>query len=481
MAARDMLSDMRVLTLALALLALVGHAHAQPAPVPGAPAALSAQSAAEGAPRDYLAEVRANFTPENRAYASARVALGFIEPFYMVLVSAILLFTGLSARMRDLAHALGGRRYARVLAYLVLYSAVGFVLALPLLWYEGFALEHRYGLSNQSLGAWLGEQGKIVMFEVLFLGVIPILALAYRSVERHPRSWWLRLGAWSLPLITALVLIDPLVIEPAFNQFTPLADQHLKGRILALAERAGVPARKVYQVDRSAQTNKYNAYVSGFGPSQRVVLWDTTLRGMTEDEILFVTGHEIGHYRLLHIWKGIVVFSGTSLIVLLLTWLAATPLARRFGPRWGFGSLHDVASVPLLAALLDLSVFLIQPATMAFSRRIEHEADIFALELTHANDAGARAFIKLGSQNRSDPEPSRWVEFFEYSHPPLAERVRFAIEYCPWEQGRPGRLYREDRRRGAIQGPIRVTVRHAGPATEAASLMAGSRVPKRGA
>ena len=433
---------MRVLTLALALLASAGPVHAQPAPAPGTPAALSARPAPASAPRDYLAEVRANFTPENRAYASTRVTLGFIEPFYMVLVSAILLFTGLSARMRDVAHALGGRRYVRVLAYLVLYSALGFVLALPLLWYEGFALEHRYGLSNQSLGAWLGEQGKIVMFEVLFLGVIPVLDLAYRSLERHPRSWWLRLGAWSLPLITALVLIDPLVLEPAFNQFTPLADQHLKGRILALAERAGVPARKVYQVDKSAQTNKYNAYVSGFGPSQRVVLWDTTLRGMTEDEILFVTGHELGHYRLHHIWKGIAAFSATSLVVLFLTWLAATPLARRFGPRWGFGALHDLASVPLLAALLDVSVFLVQPATMAFSRRIEHEADIFALELTHANDAGARAFLKLGSQNRSDPEPSRFVEFFEYSHPPLAERVRFAIEYHPWEEGRPGRFYR---------------------------------------
>src|SRR5437867_10222967 len=128
-----MLADMRLLTLAIALLAFAGPAHAQAAPAPGTPAALSARPAPAGAPRDYLAEVRANFTPENRAYASVRVALGFIEPLYVVLVSALLLFTRLSARMRDLAHALGGRRYVRVLAYLVLYSALGFVLALPLL------------------------------------------------------------------------------------------------------------------------------------------------------------------------------------------------------------------------------------------------------------------------------------------------------------------------------------------------------------
>src|SRR5262249_58910888 len=126
---------------------------------------------------------------------------------------------------------------------------------------------------------------------------------------------------------------------------------------------------------------------------------------------------------------------------LFLVWLVAAPLARRCGPRCGFDALHDVASMPLLAGLLEVAVFVTQPADMAFSRRVEHEADVFALEITHTNDAGARSFIKLASQNRSNPEPSPLVEFFLYIHPPLIERQRFAVEYRPLEEGRPSLLF----------------------------------------
>src|SRR6185295_4278655 len=155
---------------------------------------------------------------------------------------------------------------------------------------------------------------------------------------------------------------------PMFNQFTPLKDRQLEARIVGLAERAGIPGRNVYQVDRSAQTLKYNAYVNGFGVSQRIVLWDTTLQGMNEDEILFVTGHEIGHYALRHIWKGIAFNWLGSLVLLWLTALLADRAVRRFGERWGFERLDDVASLPLLALLVSLLAFLAQPAVNGVSR-----------------------------------------------------------------------------------------------------------------
>ena len=428
---------MRRPTLALALwLAL--------APVAGPiaqAAAPAAGTAARGEHRDYIAEVRANFTPENRAYSSARTRLAFVEPFYEIAVVLLVLFTGIAARIRDLAHRVSPRRYVRALVYVAVYGAAAFVLTLPLDFYEGFVLEHRYGLSNQSAGAWLGDEIKLVLFQTFFLGVVPVVAWILRAIEHQPRRWWIRLTIFAAPFAAASYLVTPLVIEPAFNKFTPLSNLELRDKILALGARAGIPARKVLEANRSAQTNKINAYVSGFGPSQRIVLWDTTLKSMSEDEILFVMGHEMGHYKLHHIWKGIawiVLFSGVTFYLVA---MLAPPLARRFGPRWGFDALHDLAAVPLLLGLVTLVLFVLSPAINAVERGIEHDADVYAVEITRDNDAGARSFLKLGAQNRSNPEPSPIVKLFLFDHPPLIERIRFALEYRPWEQGRPNRLF----------------------------------------
>ncbi|MEK7329693.1 MAG: M48 family metallopeptidase, partial [Candidatus Eisenbacteria bacterium] len=403
----------------------------------------TADSAAAPAPppRDYLAEVRANFTPENRAYSGTRTVLAFVAPLYGLLVALLILFSGLAAKMRDVAHDLGRQLYIRVLMFLALYTIVDFVLGFPLTWYQGFALEHQYGLSTQSFGAWFAEQGKSAMVGIVFLGLVPVLWLAYRALGHWPRGWWLPMAVGTLPLIVAGALIQPLVIDPLYNRFTPLRDQHLKARILELAARAEIPGRNVYEVDKSTQTVKYNAYVNGFGASQRIVLWDTTLKGMQEDEILFVMGHEMGHYKLGHIWKGIGVFSLLSVLLFFLAARLTAWAVRRFGPRWGFSELADVASMPLLSATLSLLTLVAQPAFHGYARRVEQEADVFAVEVTRDNDAGARAFLKLGSQNRSDPEPPALVTFFQYTHPPLMGRIRFALEYRPWEEGKPNRYF----------------------------------------
>ena len=392
--------------------------------------------------RDYIAEVRAAFTAENRAYSGTRTVLAFFGPFYDLLIALVILFSGLSAALRNIAHGLGHRLYVRVLVFLALYTVADFVLGFPLACYRGYALEHQYGLSTQSLGAWFADQGKDAAVGVIVFGLVPILWLAYRAIQMWPRHWWLAVASGTLPLIVAGTLLQPLVIDPLYNTFTPLRDQQLKERILDLAARAEIPGRNVYEVNKSAQTRKYNAYVSGFGPSQRIVLWDTMLRGMDEDEILFVMGHEMGHYRLGHIWKGIAVFSVLSFFFFFLVWRLAAWAVERFGTHWGFTDLGDVASIPLLAAIVSLLAMLTQPTVNGFSRAIEHEADVFAAEVTRDNDAGARSFLKLGAQNKSNPEPSRFVKLFLYTHPPLIERVRFVLEYRPWEQGKANRYFR---------------------------------------
>ena len=392
--------------------------------------------------RDYIAEVRAGFTRENRAYSGTRTVLAFFGPFYDLLIALVILFSGLSAALRNIAHGLGQRLYVRVLVFLALYTVVDFVLGFPLACYRGYALEHQYGLSTQSLGAWFADQGKDAAVGVVVFGLVPILWLAYRAIQKWPRHWWLAIAGGTLPLIVAGTLLQPLVIDPLYNTFTPLRDQHLKERILDLAARAEIPGRNVYEVNKSAQTRKYNAYVSGFGPSQRIVLWDTMLQGMEEDEILFVMGHEMGHYKLGHIWKGIGVFSALSFFFFFLVSRLAGWAVALFGAHWGFEDLSDVASIPLLAAIMSVLALVTQPTVNGFSRAIEHEADVFAAEVTRDNDAGARSFLKLGAQNKSNPEPSRFVKLFLYTHPPLIERVRFVLEYRPWEEGKANRYFK---------------------------------------
>ncbi len=428
----------------IALLAYPASAAPVGAPAPAAAHDTLAISIQEvPLPRDVLAEARAGFTPENREYQRLRITFYLVSPLLGVLAGVLLLYTGLSQRFRDLALARAKRRWGRVLVFFTLYMLAMFVVLFPLTWLEGYALEKRFGFMTQTAGAWFLDQVKSLAFQVVAVGVVPVLALAWHAVESSPRRWWLWLAIGTLPVMLASVVLQPLVFDPLFNKFAPLRDIELRDRILALGARAHVPARNVYEVDMSARTTKVNAYVSGFGASQRIVLWDTTLRGLAHDEILFVMGHEMGHYVLQHVWKGVLLTSaGAFAAFWLVSWLVRAAL-RVFGERWRVHEAGDLAVMPLVFAMLSLVSWLGAPITNAVSRRIEHEADVYALELTHDNDAGARSFLAMARGNRSDPEPAGWVKLLLYTHPPLGERIRFALEYRPWEHGQPNRAFRE--------------------------------------
>ena len=392
--------------------------------------------------RDPLAQAYAGFSEENRQYQAMRVWLRLLGPLYGVLVGLLLLFTGMSARFRDIAHALGDRRYVRVLVYFMLYSLAVFVLCLPLAWYEEFALEHQYALSNQTWDSWLLDSVKGLVFSIVAVGVVPLLSLAWGTIEHSPRTYWRWLAIGTLPVALIATLLQPLVLDPIFNRFTPLADVSLKQDILALGSRAGIPSRNVYQVDMSTKTNKLNAYVNGFGASQRIVLWDTTLKQMKREEILFVMGHEMGHYVLRHIWKGLAWIGAGAFLGWWLTARLTDLMLRWFGARWGVTQVSDLAAMPVLALALTLVALAAQPAMNALSRQVEHESDIYGLEITRDNAAAAEAFLKLAEGNRSDPDPPAWVRILFYTHPPLGDRIRFAKSYHPWLEGRPNQLYR---------------------------------------
>ncbi len=350
----------------------------------------------------------------------------------------VILVSGLATRLRDVAERSVRWRFAQSMLFFVLLSLVTTVAELPIDVYRGFVVPHEFALTHQTFAAWLGDLAKGLGVDLAIGSVLAALVLL---AMRRVRHWWVVVWACSLPLVVAGVIATPLIIDPLFNDFRPLHDQVLKRDLIAEASRAGIDAARVYEVDKSKQTTTMNAYVTGLGPSKRIVLWDTLLAKLTHDEILAVMGHEMGHYVMHHIWKGIAFEAAVTLLGFALAqWLFERGLAR-WGSGWGTRERGDPASLPWLLLLASVLAFLFSPVYSSFSRHIEHQADQFALELTHLNEAAATSEVKFAEDSKVDPRPNRFIEFWRYSHPAAQRRIEFALEYRPWEQGKRNELW----------------------------------------
>jgi STE24 endopeptidase len=361
-----------------------------------------------------------------------------VEQILAVALPLLLLLTGLSSGLRNVASQLSrGRFYPTLAIYFVLLSLLLFVVELPLSYYVGFAREHAYGLSTQRLAKWAADQIKGLGVGVL-IGLV-VLWVPYWLLAKSPDRWWLWTGLLALPFYVLTLIVTPLWIAPLFNKFGPMKDKALEADVLAVARRAGVEGARVFEVNKSVDTNKVNAYVTGVGNSKRIVLWDTLLTKLSPTQTQFVVGHELGHYVLGHVWSSVLISSLLTLLGLFGAHRLAGFVLVRFGDRMGFHALSDIASLPLLMLLLTLFSLVITPAMLAYSRYHEREADRFGLELTHDNHAAATAFIRLQQQNLAIPRPGPLYKFFRSSHPPIGERVDFINGYQPWLHGQEGR------------------------------------------
>lgn len=412
-----------VLILVFALLSAF-PSHAQPAPSQ-APAAQASSAPVPVPPASEKAM---------RHYRTGNV-LWVISTLWGLLAPALLLFTGFSARMRDAARKAGRNWFFTIAAYGILFTLVMAVLSLPLDYYQGFVRPHAYGLSDQSAAKWWSDEIKGVI--VGCAGIALFLWIPYLLLRKSPRRWWLYSGLAAFPLLVLLLFITPIWIEPLFNQFGPMHDKALENRILTLADRAGIEGGRVYEVNKSVDTKTVNAYVSGFGGSKRIVLWDTTLAKLSPPEVLFVMGHEMGHYVLGHTWQLILLGTAVALFGAWVIHLTSGELIVRYRDRFGFSELADVASLPLMGLLFGLVGLVISPAALAFGRHVEHEADRFGLEITHDNHDCATAFVKLQQENLGNPRPGLLYKLWRADHPPLGERIDFCNEYRPWETGQP--------------------------------------------
>jgi STE24 endopeptidase len=374
-----------------------------------------------------------------RYYRTGNV-LWAIATVWGFLVPAVLLFSGFSARLRTLATRLGRYWYFALVIYFALFSLTVAALNLPLDYYAEFVLPHRYGLSSQALGKWLHDVW--VNFGIGLIAGALLLWIPYLLFKHASKHWWLYTWIASIPIMLCVALVEPIWIEPLFNHFGPMQDTALEGRILELAHRAGIEGANVYQVDKSVDTNELNAYVTGIGGSKLIVLWDTIIKHFTADELLMVMGHEMGHYVLGHVWRGLIFGSLTLLAGLWLIHLSIGWVLARFGARTGVTQLADIASLPLLMLMFGVFIFAFRPAVLAFSRDMEHEADRFGLEITHDNHACATAFTKFVQHDLAYPTPGLLYKIWRSSHPPLAERIEFCNSYHPWREGVSGRYQR---------------------------------------
>jgi STE24 endopeptidase len=383
-----------------------------------------------------------------RYYRSGNV-LWAIGMFWGFAVPLILLFTGFSAKMRDWSRKAGRKWIFTVVIYAILFSVVTWVLDLPLAYYSGFVRQHAYDLSNQTAAKWWSDAAKGLMVGSIMLALV--LWVPFLLIRKSPRRWWLWSGIAAIPFIVLLLLVSPVWIDPLFNQFGPMKDKELEQSILALAERAGIEGGRVYEVEKSVDTKAVNAYVTGFSDTKRIVLWDTIIAKLSRDELLFVMGHEMGHYVLKHVSQIILLASLMIIAGLYAVHRTAEALIRRYGSRWGFSELGDVAALPLIVLLFGLATFILTPALLMVTRHNEHESDRFGLEITRNNRAAATAFIKLQEENLAVPRPGLLFKIWRSGHPPIGERIDFANSYRPWETG--GELEYADRFRTPAGNP----------------------------
>jgi STE24 endopeptidase len=421
-------------TVALAVLTLVFALLLTPLSQAQAPDPVQAAAGATAASPSAPVPVPEPSEKALRYYRSDNV-LWAISTIWGLLVPLLLLFTGFSARMRDAARKVGRNWFFTVVLYGILFTLVTAVLSLPLDYYSNFVRPHAYGLSDQTAAKWWSDA--IIGLVIGCVAMALLLWIPYLLLRKSPRRWWLYSGLAALPLLILLLLITPIAIEPLFNKFGPMKDKVLESQILALADRAGIEGGRVYEVNKSVDTKTVNAYVTGLGGTKRIVLWDTILAKLSPPEVLFVMGHEMGHYVLGHTWQLVLLGTAIALFGVWVIHRTAGELIARYHARFGFAELADVASLPLMILLFSILSLVLTPAILAFDRNVEHEADRFGLEITRDNHDCATAFVKLQQENLSMPRPGLLYKLWRSSHPPLGERIDFCNEYRPWETGAP--------------------------------------------
>ena len=343
---------------------------------------------------------------------------------------AALLFSGGAFYLREMSSFLGMRveffedaATAATLAFVL--TLLMHIVEWPFAYYQGFVLEHRYGLSNETFPRWMRDQLK-------GLGVALIIAaaaasLVYWTIREYPGIWWMISAAIFSVVMVGLVHLAPVLLLPLFYSFKPLDRPALVDRLMALADRAHTRIRGVYEWALSAHTKKANAALAGIGRTRRILLSDTLLADYTDDEIEVVLAHELSHHVHHDLWRGMAL----QTVLLFVSFFVASRVLNAMADRLELRGIADPAGLPLLLLVGGACSLVFVPIANALSRAHERRADRYALDTTRQQAAFISAMKRLSQQNLAEENPSPLVQWLFYSHPPIRDRIEAARRWAP--------------------------------------------------
>jgi len=364
-----------------------------------------------------------------KAYARTSRRLMLVDFILGGLYVCAWLVFGWSSALRDFLFQWTTNEWLLVAGFGIIFFGLAGLLSLPMTYYEGYVLPHRFGLSHQSLGSWFLDRLKGGVIAAVF-GIF-FLELIYWLLRLSPQYWWLWVGIFLLLFNVLLANLAPVILFPIFNKFSPLEEEHadLVDRLRSLAENAGTGVRGVFRFDMSRRTSTANAALTGLGNTRRILLSDTLLQDYSYDQIETILAHELGHHVHKDLPLGILFESAVTLLGL---WLSSLVLEWG-GEALGFADPADIANLPLLVIAISVFGLFTMPLSNAFSRWREFRADEYAVQVTGKAAEFAAALVRLADQNLLVADPERWVVVLFYSHPPVKDRVQRVLSSFPAE------------------------------------------------
>jgi len=353
-------------------------------------------------------------------FSKVRNLLFFLETPFEWLFYFVILIVGLSRKMESSVSIITSSTFLQRILYLFYLSILSFVASFPFN-YWGYSLATKYNINTQSFDLWMKDE--LISFWINFFITAIIVLTLFALISKSTKRWWLYLWLASVPFSLFFMFIKPVIIDPIYNDFYPLKNKVLEEKILMLADQAGIPSEHVFEVNMADKTNAMNAYVSGIGSNSRIVLWDTTLNKLDEEEILFIMAHEMAHYVEKHIYIGIAIYIITSFIGLYLVARIMNYIVKRWGGVLHIVNLKSNSSLPLFLCIVSMLTFASDPIMNSISRYQEQRADQYAIELINDKEAAISSFQKLSKSSLSQLNPPWLVKIFRYTHPTMLERI----------------------------------------------------------
>ncbi|MGZ4159388.1 MAG: M48 family metallopeptidase [Neobacillus sp.] len=359
-------------------------------------------------------------------YSKIRNLLYFLStPFEWLFYFVILLF-GLSKVFKQWAENSSKYKLLQTGIYIIWLSFFAFLATFPLS-YISYSLSKTYHISTQSFPSWMKDE--LIDFWINYGTMLIIVPIMYWLMKKSTKRWWLYAWLLSIPFTLFMMFLQPVVIDPLYNDFYPLKNKELETKILAMASKAHIPAQHVFEVNMAEKTNAMNAYVTGIGSNARIVLWDTTLNKLSDNQILFIMAHEMGHYVEKHIYFGIAGYLLLSLFGLYIAYRLMNWVTRRFGKELKITDVRDIQSLPLFLLIISMLMFASSPLTNLISRYEETRADRYAINMTKNPEAAITSFQKLTRSGLSQVNPPLLVKIFRYDHPSMLDRISMLEEY----------------------------------------------------